>query len=118
MKNLILALVAVLLLYVAVFAIDWRSPQEKAVIEYYTHYPTSVNVPDFKAVSITKLNSVDTKGKRFKQKPTESVVLKYKHRHYYSTPEGIKKTDDYTYSTDTVYLFKSIENKYEIAESY
>lgn len=118
MKNLILALVAVLSLYVAVFAIDWRSPQEKAVIEYYTHYPTSVNVPDFKPVSITKLNSVDTKGKRFKQKPTESVVLKYKHRRYYSTPEGIKKTDDYTYSTDTVYLFKSIENKYEIAESY
>ena len=37
MKNLILALVAVLSLYVAVFAIDWRSPQEKAVIEYYTH---------------------------------------------------------------------------------
>ena len=65
MKNLILALVAVLSLYVAVFAIDWRSPQEKAVIEYYTHYPTSVNVPDFKPVSITKLNYVDAKGKRF-----------------------------------------------------
>ena len=118
MRNLIIALLAVLSLYVLVFAIDWRSPQEKAVIEYYTHYPTSVNVPDFEAVSITKLSSVDTKGKRFKQTPTESVVLKYKHRYYYSTPEGIKKTEDYTYSTDTVYLFKSIENRYEIAESY
>lgn len=118
MRNLIIALLAVLSLYTVIFTVDWRSPQEKAVIEYYTRYPTAVNVPDFKAVSITPLNTLNIEGKRFKQKPTESVILKYKHKRYYSTPDGIKKTDYYSDATDTVYIYKSIENKYEIAESY